>query len=366
MICLTMQRRILPDGVCLVEQLTIAMRASILSRMTACAAALSLLAGCQYFDDAAIEDVRTITITMVAKSESNPVFLSARLGAEAAAKDLSDKYSKIDVSIDWRTPLLEDANGQVERILAAVDEGTDAILVSCSDEQVLEAAINTAVEQGVPVMTFDSDAPDSKRFAFYGADDIELGETVMDELAELMGHQGQVAILAGSMNAPNLLKRVEGVKAAALKYPQIEIVGVFNHEETAQQAVDEVLRVNNAYPEINGWAMIGGWALFNDDLLDRIDPERLKIVAVDALPTQLAYVEKGVVPVLLGQPTFKWGKESVEKIVDKLHFEKDVPEINKLKLIRVSRANLGGWSRQIKAWGYQGVPGEYLTYVAND
>lgn len=325
-----------------------------------------MLAGCEYFDDAGVVEVRTITITMVAKSETNPVFMSAKLGAEAAAKDLSEKYSKIDVKIDWRTPLLEDANGQVERILAAVDEGTDAILVSCSDEKILEGAINKAVERGVPVMTFDSDAPDSKRFAFYGANDVELGESVMDELAELMGGKGQVAILAGSANAPNLQQRVEGVKSAALKYPQIEVVGVFNHDETAQQAANEVLRVNATYPELSGWAMIGGWAFFSEALIDKIDPEKLKIVAVDALPAQLPYVEKGIVPVLLGQPTFKWGKESVEKIVDRIHFDKDVPVINELKLIRVSRANLGGWARQIRAWGYEGVPLEYITYVADD
>jgi ribose transport system substrate-binding protein len=334
--------------------------------MTGYAAALCVLAGCQYFGDAGIEDVRIITITMVAKSETNPVFMSAKLGAEAAAKDLSDKYSKLDVVIDWRTPLLEDPNGQAQRILAAVDEGTDAILVACSNEQILEAAIDKAVERGVPVMTFDSDAPDSKRFAYYGADDIELGESVMDELAELMGNKGKVAILAGSKNAPNLQQRVEGVKSAAFRYPWIEIVGVFNHEETAQQAADEVLRVNNAYPEIRGWAMVGGWAFFSEALIDKIDPQKIKIVAVDALPEQLPYVEKGIVPVLLGQPTFKWGKESVEKIVDKIHFEKDVPVINKMKLIRVSRANLGGWARQIKAWGYEGVPRHYLTYVADE
>jgi len=344
---------------------TTTIRTSLLCRMPGYAVLLYSLVGCQYFEDVSTLEVRTITITMVAKSETNPVFMSAKLGAEAAAKDLSEKYSKIDVVIDWRTPLLEDPNGQAQRILAAVEEGTDAILVACSSEQILQAAIDKAVERGVPVMTFDSDAPNSKRFAYYGADDIELGESVMDELAELMDGKGKVAILAGSMNAPNLQQRVEGVKSAAFRYPWIEIVGVFNHEETARQAADEVLRVNNAYPEISGWAMIGGWALFNDTLIDRIDPEKLKIVAVDALPEQLPYVEKGIVPVLLGQPTFKWGKESVEKIVDKIHFDKDVPVINKMKLIRVSRANLGGWSRQIKAWGYEGVPDRYITYVAD-
>jgi ribose transport system substrate-binding protein len=334
-------------------------------RLIACAG-LVLLVGCQFADDLGSEDVRTITITMVAKSEANPVFLSARLGAEAAAKDLSEKYSRIDVKIDWRTPATEDASGQARLILAAVDAGTDAILVSCSNDEILELAINQAVDRGVPVMTFDSDAPDSRRFAFYGANDIELGEAVMEQLAERMGNKGRVAILAGNAAALNLQMRVLGVKNAASRYPGIEIVGVFNHPETAEQAAAEVLRVNAAYPDISGWAMIGGWALFSEALIDKIDPRKMKIVAVDALPAQLPYVEKGIVPVLLGQPTFRWGKISVENIIDKLHLGKDVAVINHLKLIPVSQANLGGWARQIKAWGYEDVPAKYLTYVADE
>ena len=327
---------------------------------------LALIAGCDYFDETIPKDVRLITITMIAKSESNPVFLSARVGAEAAAKDLSEKYKMIDVAIDWRTPPTEDHTFQAENIMAAVDAGTDAILVSGSNENSIRTAINQAVDRGVPVMTFDSDAPDSKRFAFYGADDIALGEQLMNELARLMANKGRIAILAGSRDSRNLQQRVAGIKQAAATFPGIEIIGVFNHDESAQAATSEVLRVNAEHPDIGGWAMIGGWALFDETLLDKIDPEKLKIVAVDALPAQLPYVEQGIVPVLLAQPTFRWGKVSVEKIIDKIHHQKEVPVINTMKLIRVSKENLGGWARQIKAWGYEGVPEYYLTYVAKD
>jgi ribose transport system substrate-binding protein len=209
-------------------------------------------------------------------------------------------------------------------------------------------------------MTFDSDAPNSKRFAFYGPDDIEIGENVMNELVALMGDKGQVAILGGNQSAPNLQKRVAGVKKAAAKYPGIEIVGEFYHVETAEDAAAEVFRVNKAYPELKGWAMVGGWPLFSDALVGKIDPGKIKIVAVDALPVQLPYVENGIAPVLLAQPTFKWGKVPVEKVIDKIYKNKDVPEINQMKLIRVSRENLGGWSRQLRAWGYEGVPVKYL------
>ncbi len=324
-----------------------------------------LTMGCQDLTDELVgekpADAKTINITLVAKSSANPVFLSAKVGAEAAAKDLSDKYSKIDVDIDWRTPKVENARDQAVRILNAVNEGTDAIMVSCSDDSILTSAINEAVDKGIPVMTFDSDAPSSKRFAFYGPNDIEIGEKVMTELVAVMGESGKVAILAGNQNAPNLQKRVQGVKSAAEKYPGIEIIGEFYHMENAENAAAEVLRINKAYPDLKGWAMVGGWPFFNETLLEKIDPEKLKIVAVDALPVQLQYIEKGIVDVFLGQPTFKWGKISVEKIIDKIHLQKDVEEINTMKLIRVSKANLGGWSRQLRAWGYEGVPIKYLT-----
>ncbi|MCU0644800.1 MAG: substrate-binding domain-containing protein, partial [bacterium] len=224
--------------------------------------ALSLIFGCQKLADELVgekpEGAKTINITMVAKSCSNPVFLSAKAGAEAAARDLSDKYSMIDVKIDWRTPKEENAQEQAERILNAVNEGTDAIVVSCSDDSILTSAINEAVDSGIPVMTFDSDAPNSKRFAFYGPDDLEIGERVMSELVAVMGETGKIAILAGSQSAPNLKKRVQGVKNAAAKCPGIEIVGEFYHVENAEDAGAEMLKVNEAHPVLDGWAMVGG------------------------------------------------------------------------------------------------------------
>lgn len=324
-----------------------------------------LIVGCQDIADELVGEkpagAKTINITMVAKSSSNPVFLSAKIGAEAAAKDLSEKYHMIDVEISWRTPKNENPEEQAERIFNAVNDGTDAIIVSCSDDSVLTSAIDKAVEQGVPVMTFDSDAPQSRRFAFYGPNDVEIGENIMKELAAVMGETGKIAILGGSQSAPNLRKRVQGVKQAAEQYPRIEIVGIFYHAENAEAAIAQMMKVQKAYPDLNGWAMVGGWPFFNETMPDSIDLEPYKIVAVDALPVQLKYIEKGIVDVFLGQPTFKWGDESVRTVIDKIYLEKDVKEINEMKLIRVWKDNLGGWSRQLRAWGYEGIPEEYLT-----
>ena len=208
------------------------------------------------------------------------------------------------------TPPQEDGQLQAQRIAQAVNEGAHAVMISCSDAGKVTGAINDAVIRGVPVMTWDSDAPQSRRFAFYGVDDVKLGERVLAELAPLIGDKGKVAVLAGNQNAPNLRKRVDGVKLEASKHPDIQIVDTFFHPETPQDAAAEVVRVQNAYPDIDGWAMVGGWPLFTKTLLGDLDPARVKIVAVDALPAQLPYVDKGLAPVLLAQPIYRGGRSA--------------------------------------------------------
>ena len=306
------------------------------------------------------EQDKNIVIAMVAKSSTNPVFLAARSGAEAAARDLSKQHG-LDIQIMWLTPPQEDGQVQAQRIQQAVNDGADAVLVSASDAGKVTGAINDAVARGVPVMMFDSDAPQSTRFAYYGVDDIATGAAVMAELAKLMDGKGSVAILAGNQNAPNLQKRVQGVRQEAAKYPGIKIVDAFNHIETPQDAAAEVVRVNNAYPEVSGWAMVGGWALFTQSLLTDLDPKRMKIVSVDALPAELAYVEKGIAPVLLAQPVYQWGYVGVQTIVDKVYFKKDVPASIPMDLVRVSKETLSEWAKQLQAWGFTDVPQQYLA-----
>jgi ribose transport system substrate-binding protein len=292
---------------------------------------------------------KTYTIGLVAKSQGNPVFQAARVGAEAAAKDLGEKHG-LKIKIDWRTPNEEDAQKQAEAIEQLVLSGADGIAVSCSDANKLTDAINSAVKNGVPVATFDSDAPASKRFVTYGVDDIQCGEQVMENLAKFMDGKGVVAILAGNQNAPNLQKRVQGVKNAAKKYPGIKIIDTFYHKETPQDAAAKVEQVMQSHPEITGWAMIGGWPLFTDNAL-KWQPGTVKCVSVDALPPELAYLRSGHVQMLLAQQCYEWGYKSVEHIINKLHFKKDPANVKDISpLIPVTKENADAFAKNWEKW----------------
>jgi ribose transport system substrate-binding protein len=292
---------------------------------------------------------RTIVIGVVAKSQGNAVFQAARVGAQDAARELSAKYG-MNIKIDWRTPNEEDAQKQAEAIEQLVLAGAEGIAVSCSDANKLTDAINHAVDNGVPVATFDSDAPASKRFVTYGVDDEQCGEQTMAELAKVMKGKGVVAILAGNPNAPNLQKRVAGAKKEAAKYPGITIRDTYYHKETPQDAAAKVEQVMQANPDITGWAMIGGWPLFTENAL-KWQPGTVQCVAVDALPAELAYIRSGHVPVLLAQQCYEWGHRTVELLIQKIVDHKNPPAVKEVSaLIPVTKANADEFAKNWVKW----------------
>jgi ribose transport system substrate-binding protein len=292
---------------------------------------------------------KKLVLGFVAKSNSNAVFQVARVGAEAAAKELSKQYN-MDISIDWRTPDKEDAQKQADNIEELVLLGANGIAVSCSDANKVTDAINQAVASGIPVVTFDSDAPRSNRFAIYGTDDAKCGQEVMADLAKIMGGQGVVAILAGNPNAPNLQKRVQAVKDEAKKYPGITILNVFHHVETPADAAAAVEEAMQANPQITGWAMVGGWPLFTDNAL-KWAPGTVKCVAVDALPAQLAYVRNGLVQELLAQQCYEWGNATVHLLVDKIVNNKTPPApFVDSPLVPVTKDNVDVYAKNWDVW----------------
>jgi ribose transport system substrate-binding protein len=296
---------------------------------------------------------RDLVIGVIAKSQSNPVFIAARTGAEDAAKDLSAKHG-IKITINWQTPVSEDAQKQAQYIEQLAGQNVDGISLSCTDGQVLQRPIDAAADKGIPVVTFDSDSPASKRMAYVGIDDVAGGRSVMQQLAKAMGDKGgPIAILGGSQTAPNLQARIKGVKEELekLKDKGFTLKEVYYHKETANDAAAEIQRVQNANPDIKGWAMVGGWPLFTQNALTGISDKGVKVVGFDTLPEQLGYVSRGEVQSLIGQNCYGWGYESVRILVEKLHEKKDPAKvINTFDLAVVTKDNVAEYEGLWQKW----------------
>src|SRR5260221_956672 len=181
--------------------------------------------------DAAVQAAdRTLTFGVIAKANNNPVFQVVRVSAEAEAKRLTAEKG-VPVKIDWRAPNEEDAQKHAEAIEQLVNAGASGIVISCSDAKKLTPAIDDAVAHGVPVVTFDSDASGSKRFAFVGVDDVECGRDLCRAIAKELNNTGVVAVFARNPNAPNLQRPIVGFKKKAANHPNPENLDTFYNQQ---------------------------------------------------------------------------------------------------------------------------------------
>jgi ribose transport system substrate-binding protein len=298
---------------------------------------------------ASVRAAESYTLGMIGKSQGNQFFEAAHAGANESARELGAKYG-VTIKIDWRTPNEEDAQKQAESVEQLILNGADGIIISCSDANKLTDAIDKAVQQGIPVVTFSGDAPASRRMVSLGIDDFRCGEQTFEELAKLLKGKGVVAAIDGNPNAANLQKRAAGFRAAARKYPGIKLLDVFYHKETPADAVAKIEQVMQANPDITGWGFLGGWPLFTDHAL-KWSPGTVKCVSVDAMPPELVYVRSGHVQLLLSQDVYGYGYRAVERLVERLHLKKaPAVVIEDSALTTVTRDNVDAFAKNWERW----------------
>jgi ribose transport system substrate-binding protein len=249
---------------------------------------------------------------IIPKALDLPVFNYAKVGAERQAKEYGD------VDILWNAPTSADQLKQKEILESAITQKVDGIAISSLNGDFLTDTINKAIDAGIPVTTWDSDAPKSKRYAFYGVDDYAAGRIMGEEAVRMLGGKGKVAIIT-SVGATNLERRLAGMKEALAKAPGIQIVETYDIKEDSVRCAELMAAGTNRYPDLSAWLSTGGWPVFTRNATASLDPARTKLISFDTVQPALDLLREGKVAVLIGQKYFGWGSESVKLLYDIKH-----------------------------------------------
>jgi ribose transport system substrate-binding protein len=260
-------------------------------------------------ESAAPAEGQRLRFAVIPKALEIPVFNYAKIGAERQAKE----YGNVDIL--WNAPVNADQLKQKEILESAITQRVDGIAISTLNGDFLTETINKAMDAGIPVVTWDSDAPKSKRIAFYGVDDFAGGRILGEETVRRIGGKGKVAIIT-SVGATNLQRRLDGMKQALARAPGITIVEVFDIKEDTVRCAELISTGTNRYPDLAAWLSTGGWPVFNRNASAAINPAKTQLVAFDTIQPALDLVREGKVAVLVGQKYFGWGSETVKLLYD--------------------------------------------------
>jgi ribose transport system substrate-binding protein len=252
---------------------------------------------------------RKMRFAVIPKALDIPVFNYAKIGADRAAVEFGD------VEVLWNAPPSADQLKQKEILESYITQRVDGIAISALNGDFLTETINRAMDAGIPVVTWDSDAPASKRIAFYGVDDLASGRIMGEEAIKLLNGRGKVALIT-SLGAANLQNRLNGVKEALGKAPGIEVVETYDIKEDVIRCAEIIATGSRRYPDLSAWISVGGWPVFTRNALASVDPSKTKVISFDTISPALDLLRENKVQILLGQKYFGWGSESVRLLRD--------------------------------------------------
>src|SRR5438874_3724102 len=117
------------------------------------------------------------------------------------------RQSNVELTVIRSKPTVEDQN---QRIREALNAGVDGIAISPNDAKAQLAILNEAADKA-PLVTFDTDAPDSKRRRYVGIDNYAAGRFCADEIREALPDGGPILISVGSARMQHGRDRRQGV-----------------------------------------------------------------------------------------------------------------------------------------------------------
>jgi LacI family transcriptional regulator len=176
-------------------------------------------------------------------------------GIREAAEELRDR----DVEVLVRESLSVDEKEQVDAIEELRKEGIDGLAVMPVDAESVREKINELIDDGIPVVTFNSDIVGTRRRCFVGMDNVKSGRTAAGLMKMLTGGQGKVLVITGyftnHVNISRLAGFVEEIKASC---PGIEIVGVQGSFDDAAEVEKIVVNTMRTIPDLDGILQVSG------------------------------------------------------------------------------------------------------------
>ncbi|MDR3374717.1 MAG: substrate-binding domain-containing protein [Ancalomicrobiaceae bacterium] len=242
-----------------------------------------------------------------------------------------------------------DTRSQAQIVLDFVAKNVDGIALSPADDPAVRAAIGQAVKSGIPVVTFDADAPTSGRSAFVGTNARDFGRSLGASLKRWKPKGGKFAILATDPAQPNLAERVVGVRDG-IGRDWLEIVdSPLKAGPTYADTVAGIDHLLDSYSDVDAVISVGAWPMLATDdwraliakYKSRVDKAQVVLVVADALPLQKDLVREGLGHVLVGQRPTDMGARIAELLHDLKHGRK-VPEVVYVGFDTFTRLDLVG------------------------
>ncbi len=187
----------------------------------------------------------TATYAIVCKDASNPYMARMVSGFKTACE-------AIGVNCIEKSPETTSAQDQISIVNQLAAQGVKAIAIAANDAAALEATLKTAREQGIAIVTLDSDTKGSQMF-INQAGVTQVAQVLVDSIYDMTGGEGEFAILSASSTATNQnawIAAMEDIIAADAKYAGLVWKETVYGDDEPTKSTTETQNLLTKYPNL--------------------------------------------------------------------------------------------------------------------
>jgi ribose transport system substrate-binding protein len=257
------------------------------------------------------EGSETPYIPVISKGFQHQFWQAVKAGSEQAA-------AEYDVEITFEGPETEAmVDKQVEMMQTALDKNPVAICLAAVDSKAFEPLLQEAKEKGIPVVGFDSGVDSDVPVTTAATDNIAAAALAADKMAEFIGGEGEVAVIAHDQTSRTGIDRVDGfVGKMDSDYPNITVVDVQYGGGDHLKSTDLAKAIIQAHPNLKGFFGANEGSIIGVlNAAEELGRDDLIIIGYDSGQQQMDAIRSGAETGAITQNPIGIGYKCVEAAV---------------------------------------------------
>lgn len=283
---------------------------------------------------------------MVAQNSVDPFWKEVMLGAMDAAK-------YYNVAVEFNAPKFNNIQEELQYLDIAILSKVDGIITHVSSDAEFTNLIDEAYKQGIPVITIENDAKDSKRLSYIGTNSFQLGEEAGKLMIKATKGKANIAVIVSNdyqIDTVSQNLKINGFLNAIKDYPDMKVVKVYTSKLGTLSAEEITQSIVSSNQNID--------AIYTTDSVDTIGTAQvvvdfnkvgnIEIVGYGDTQDILRYIDKGIIYGTVMSDPYKMGYESVKSMVE-IKDKNNVSTFVDTGVNIITKSNLNEYMKRIQS-----------------
>lgn len=326
----------------------------IFSIMIAALAALIVMLASLYISENSQSSVKPPETTpryhvqLVTQSGNEHFWTMLKKGAQSAAADNNIYVEFVDIA-------QRDVDLSVQAVEYAIYAGVDGIALQAADLERTEQTLDTAIEAGLTVLTFENDVFFAKNAPTVGSNSYDIGYEAGKMGATACDGTAKVAVLVDDVSekegsSPYKNVKLQGMMEAFSEHRAMEVVGVYTINAGMFDVEKVIFRILEEHPEVS--LIVCTQEKSTPGVAQMVvDANRvgdIKVVGYGAMPQTLEYIERGVIYGTICPNAYEIGYTTVTQLYSMLEGKQTSDFIN-TDIFAITAENLEEYKAALSA-----------------